>query len=170
MRDLLDSLTARCSLDPKRIFATGISPGGMANRPGCELADRIAAIGPVSGDYANSEYCSPNRSLPVVAFHGTLDTTIPYNGFGLPGEMHESYTRIGTPIPTWAAGWGEHNGCQAKPAMIYREGQVSGQVWSGCQAGASVLLYTIDGGTHQWPAAVNAAQMIWDFFSQHSMP
>ena len=90
VRDLLDSLEARCSIDPKRVFATGHSRGGgMADRLGCELSDRLAAIGPISGDYASSADCSPTRPVAVVAFHGTLDPAIPYNGFGLPGEIHE---------------------------------------------------------------------------------
>jgi polyhydroxybutyrate depolymerase len=168
VRDLLDSLEARCSIDPARIYATGHSRGGgMVNRLGCELSDRIAAIGPVSGDYDYSEDCSPSRPVAVVAFHGTDDPTIPYNGFGLPGQMHESYLRIGTPIPNWAAAWGERNGCSSKPAIIFQEGRVSCQEWRDCQAGADVLLYTVNGGTHDWPGEVNAIKMTWDFFAQH---
>jgi polyhydroxybutyrate depolymerase len=168
VRDLLDSLEKRCNIDPKRVFATGVSRGGgMVNRLGCDLSDRIAAIGPVSGDYANSEFCTPTKPVAVVAFHGTLDPTFPYNGFGLPGELHESYTRIGAPIPTWAATWAERNGCSPKPSIVFQEGQVSGKDWGNCQAGADVLLYTIAGGKHEWPATINAAKMIWDFFAQH---
>ncbi len=168
VRDLLVGLEARCSIDPRRVFATGHSRGGgMANRLGCDLSDRIAAIGPVSGDYENGESCSPVRPLAVVAFHGTSDPTIPYNGFGLPGAIHESYTRIGTPIPTWAANWSARNGCSSTSSIVFQEGQVSGQEWADCQSGADVLLYTISAGTHNWPADVNAAQMIWDFFVQH---
>ena len=168
VQDLLDTLEARCSIDPKRVFATGHSRGGgMANRLGCELSDRIAAIGPVSGDYEDGESCSPVRPVAVVAFHGTSDPTIPYNGFGVPGAIHESYTRIGTPIPTWAANWGARNSCSSTSSIVFQEGQVSGQEWADCQAGADVLLYTINAGTHNWPTDVNAAQMIWDFFVQH---
>jgi polyhydroxybutyrate depolymerase len=168
VRDLLDSLEARCSIDPARIYATGHSRGGgMANRLGCELSDRLAAIAPVSGDYEYGEDCSPYRPVAVVAFHGTNDPTIPYNGFGVPGQPHESYVRIGTPLPTWAATWAERNGCSNKPAIIFQEGQVTGQQWGNCQAGADVILYTVYGGTHEWPDEVNAAQMIWDFFTQH---
>jgi polyhydroxybutyrate depolymerase len=168
VRDLLDLLDKRCSIDPQRVFATGISRGGgMVNRLGCELADRIAAIGPISGDYAYSENCAPARPVAVVAFHGTLDPTIPYNGFGLPGEMHEAYNRIGTPITTWAAAWGERNGCQAKPAIVFQQGSVSAQEWSGCRAGATVIFYTLNGGKHEWPVAIDAAKTIWDFFTRH---
>jgi polyhydroxybutyrate depolymerase len=166
--DLLDSLEKRCSLDSKRIFATGHSRGGgMVNRLGCELSDRIAAIGPVSGDYTDSAICSPSRPMPVVAFHGSLDPTFPYNGFGIPGEIHDSYFNLGIPIPVWAASWGERNGCSYKASIVFQEGQVSGQEWGNCQAGADVLLYTVNDGTHDWPSGVNAIKMIWDFFSQH---
>jgi polyhydroxybutyrate depolymerase len=168
VRNLLDSLEVRCSIDPQRVFASGHSRGGgMANRLGCDLSDRIAAIGPVSGDYENSGDCAPTRPVPVVAFHGTADPAIPYNGFGLPGEIHESYTRIGIPIPTWAASWAERNDCSPKPSIVFQQGQVSGQEWGNCRSGADVLLYTVNGGTHAWPAAVDAARMIWDFFVQH---
>ncbi len=127
VRDLLDSLERRCNIDPKRVFATGFSRGGgMVNRLGCELSDRIAAIAPVSGDYAYSGDCSPTRPVAVVAFHGTLDPTFPYNGFGLPGEILESYVRLGTPIPTWAATWAERNGCNSKSVTVFQESRVSG--------------------------------------------
>jgi polyhydroxybutyrate depolymerase len=168
VRDLIDHLEARCSIEPARIYATGHSRGGgMVNRLACELSDRIAAIGPVSGDYEYSEDCSPSRPVAVVAFHGTGDPTIPYNGFGVPGEIHESYLRIGTPIPNWAAAWGDRDGCNSKPVTIFQENQVTGRGWGDCQAGADVILYTIHGGTHNWPGEVNAIKIIWDFFVQH---
>jgi polyhydroxybutyrate depolymerase len=171
IRDLLDALAARCSIDPARIYATGHSRGGgMVNRLACELSDRIAAIGPVSGDYAFSDTCTPSRPVPVIAFHGTADPTIPYNGFGIPGQIHESYLRIGTPIPTWAATWAERNGCTTGPAAVFQNDPVSGQAWGNCRAGADVVLYTIQGGTHDWPSAVDTIQMIWDFFSSHPLP
>jgi polyhydroxybutyrate depolymerase len=171
IRDLLDSLEARCSIDPQRVFAAGHSRGGgMVNRLACELSDRIAAIGPVSGDYENWEQCSPTRPVAVVALHGTLDPVIPYNGFGLPGALRESYTRIGTPIPTWAAGWAERNSCSSTHSTTYEEGLLSSRNWADCQAGADVLLYTITGGTHEWPGTFDAARVMWEFFAQHPAP
>jgi len=171
VRDLLNELEDRCSIDPRRVFASGHSRGGgMTNRLGCDLSDRIAAIAPISGDYEYGESCTPVRPVSVVAFHGTADPTIPYNGFGLPGALHESYTRIGTPIPTWAANWAARNGCNSKPSTVFQQGQVTGQEWSNCQTGADVFLYTVNGGTHNWPTQVNAARMIWDFFVRHPIP
>ncbi len=170
IRDLIDSLETRCPIDPARIYVTGHSRGGgMANRLGCELSDRIAAIGPVSGDYGYSETCSPSHPVPVVAFHGTADPAIPYNGFGLPGQTHYSYVHLGVPIPAWAASWADRNGCTGLAESVFESGPVSGLGWDQCPSGAAVVLYTIQGGDHGWPAAVDASRIIWQFFSGHPL-
>lgn len=47
---MLDALGREPCVDARRVYATGLSNGGvMAHRPGCELSDRIAAIAPVAG-------------------------------------------------------------------------------------------------------------------------
>ena len=49
---LLDQLSTRLAYDPRRVYVTGISNGAMmAQRLGCELPERIAAIAPVAGGY-----------------------------------------------------------------------------------------------------------------------
>ena len=49
-RALLDDLATVTNVDAKRVFATGISNGGiMCYRLASELSDRIAAIAPVAG-------------------------------------------------------------------------------------------------------------------------
>ena len=54
--------------------------------------------------------------------------------------------------------------------MVFQFGPVTGQGWGDCTSGADVVLYTIQDGTHDWPTAVDAAQMIWNFFSKHPLP
>ena len=169
VRDLVDAAAARCAVDPRRIYAVGHSRGGgMANRLGCDLADRFAAVAGVSGAYEYGEDCSPARPVPVIAFHGVDDPAVPYNG--VPPGMRQAYFIIGTPIPQWAAAWAERDGCAADPAEIFRQGAVTGQAWSGCRGGAQVALYTVAGGGHEWPAAVDAARIIWEFFAAHPLP
>jgi polyhydroxybutyrate depolymerase len=72
-RRLLDELAAVVTIDPKRVFATGMSNGGiMAYRLASELSDRIAAIAPVSGPMG-TKTCAPRRPVSVIHFHGTDD-------------------------------------------------------------------------------------------------
>jgi polyhydroxybutyrate depolymerase len=167
---LIGHLQGRLSVDPARIYVTGISNGGgMANRLACELSAVVAAIAPVSGAYLFSEDCRPSRPVPVVAFHGTADHIVPYEG----NERSLPHIR------EWAAGWAARNGCAPTPAVTFRRGEVTGETWSGCRESAEVVLYTIEGRGHSWPGAdlapnldvatkdINATDVIWDFFAAH---
>jgi polyhydroxybutyrate depolymerase len=172
VNDLIDKLIMACKIDPTQVYATGHSlGGGMANRLACDLAERIAAIGPVSGAYQDIMHCSPSQPVAVVSMHGTGDAVIFYNGFGVNGSSPQVYFAVGTPIPQWASAWAERNGCGLKASTFFQEDPVSGQRWNGCRAGADVILYTIRDGDHGWPspdAGFDVAQTIWDFFRQHS--
>ncbi len=173
--DLIRRLEGQLSIDPARIYATGISNGAqMTDRLGCELADQVAAIAPVSGGYPRAEACRPSRPVPVVAFHGTADNLLPYEGLG--------QGKLMVPIPEWAANWAARNGCNATPAVTFQRGQVTGQTWGNCREGADVVLYTVEGGGHSWPGSdiapemgittqdINATDVIWEFFAAHPKP
>jgi polyhydroxybutyrate depolymerase len=167
LRALIEHLRARLSIDQARIYATGMSNGGgMVNRMACEMSDMIAAIGAVSGAYPIWNNYRPTRPIPVVAFHGTADRVVPYEGLG----------HVLPPVRAWAAGWAARNGCDPTPTITYRRGRVSGETWSDCSGKATVTLYTIEEGGHDWPgsegcpADIVATDMIWDFFAGHPMP
>src|SRR5687767_8792281 len=50
IRSLLDTLEKKLCVDTKRVFVMGLSNGGyLAYRVACELSDRVAAIGSVTG-------------------------------------------------------------------------------------------------------------------------
>lgn len=174
---LLDELLADYCIDPDRIYGNGLSNGGgMSHYLACELADRIAAIGGVAGAYNTSD-CTPSRPVPVMAFHGTADNIVPYEGgqgggFALP------------PVEEWAADWAVRNGCDPTPEPLSQEGDASAVQYTGCDADATVILYTLDGGGHNWPGGgdqpefivgevnrdVNASALMWEFFMAHPMP
>ena len=65
VRALIDSLERELEIDPRRVYATGISNGGMfAHRLACELPGVLAAIAPVAGALpaALAERCGAARS------------------------------------------------------------------------------------------------------------
>ena len=75
---LLDDLGTVVKVDKKRVYACGMSNGGMmCYRLAAELSDRIAAIAPVAGTIA-IEDSKPKRPVPVIHFHGTKDTFVPF--------------------------------------------------------------------------------------------
>ena len=174
VRDLISRLEAQYNIDRKRIYATGISNGGgMVDRVGCSIADLIAAIAPDSGAYNFWKDCNPSRPVPVLAFHGLDDKVVPYDG-GIPASMEP-------PIEQWAAGWASRDGCASMPVVTNPAQGVTVRSWPGCQGGAEVILYTLANHGHSWPGskvmpksitsqAVNATDLMWDFFRRHPMP
>lgn len=74
IRALIDRLTAEYPVDPRRIYATGISNGGMmTHRLGIELPDRIAAIAPVAAAVFGDER-KPANPVSALMINGRLDT------------------------------------------------------------------------------------------------
>ncbi len=87
---VLDDLAAVASVDGKRVYACGMSNGGMmCYRLAAELSDRIAAIAPVAGTLA-IEQCRPKRAVPVIHFHGTRDNIVPFRMTREKPRVHEA--------------------------------------------------------------------------------
>jgi polyhydroxybutyrate depolymerase len=178
--DLIDKLAQDYNIDPARVYANGLSNGGgMSFLLGCALADRIAAIGGVSGAYVYPlEACRPSRPVPMIAFHGTADAIVPYlGGLSRGPEMQLPA------IPEWMAARAKLNGCDGSPAELPSSGEASGLRYAGCTQGADVDFYTIDGGGHSWPGGdpmpewivghttpdIDATRVMWDFFRRFSI-
>ncbi len=182
--DLIDKLEAEYNLDPRRIYANGMSNGGaMAFALGCELPDRIAAVGvvgaagpPVPGGFG----CGGSQPMPTIAFHGTADKFAPYLGRKSP----VSFAPKPFPnIPNWAGQVARRNQCQGDPNETRITANVRLLAYTNCAADADVALYTIEGGGHTWPGGkplpewiagrtteeVKATPIMWEFFRRHPL-
>lgn len=79
---LLDEIQANFSVDPKRIFLTGVSAGGEGTwNIGLRYPDRFAGLVPVMGYYGYpfevpSTICDL-KDVPIWAFHGAKDELVP---------------------------------------------------------------------------------------------
>lgn len=188
--ELLDALEAELCVDTARVYSAGFSNGAAFSvRLACALPERIAAIAPVSGVFAPGDGDCP-APLPVIAFHGTADALVPFEG-GSGGPFGRG-SIDGDIIPAWA----EHNGCTSQ----VDENPVTGTAGvrlvrnEGCDGDATVELYVIEdadpntqgeqGGGHSWPGAtfgepddannptsqeISANDLIWDFFAAHPL-
>jgi polyhydroxybutyrate depolymerase len=80
IRDLLDHLEATLCIDPARIYAAGISNGAaFSSRLACNMPDRIAGIALIAATIYPI-ICDSESPTPVIAFHGTADRCVPYEG------------------------------------------------------------------------------------------
>lgn len=175
---LIDSLSADYSINPNRIYSTGMSNGGfMSYYLACELSNRIAAIASVTGTMATGSQltCSAQHPTPVMEIHGTADGTVPYNG---------NTTMIST--PNVLNYWVNYNNCNATPTVspVTNTSTTDGctaehSIWTGGDNGVEVEHYRIIGGGHTWPGApiaigvtnydINASKLIWIFFSKYDL-
>lgn len=175
---LLDRLKAELALDPKRIFLAGISNGGMlVYRLACLYSDRIAAIAPVAAAM-NNEACMPRDPVSVIAFHGTADRRVLYDG-GVPEVPWDVHEREDKSVSYAMNFWVARNGCAGKPWRTENR-KFAVDTWEEGAAGTEVVLYTIKDGGHAWPGGkpwryrmdepttdVVATKAMWDFFKTH---
>jgi polyhydroxybutyrate depolymerase len=188
---LLDEVERAACVDLARVYATGLSNGAfLASSIACRWADRVAAVAPVAGLRA-VEGCDPSRPVPVIAFHGTADLYVSYDGgfgpalAGPDGSGSLAAPDLGPSIPEMAATWAIRNGCGATPTKATISEDVT-LIAFDCPHDAEVQLYRITDGGHTWPGSklsdqlaaaigrttmtIDANALIWSFFVQHPMP
>ena len=174
--DLLDRLEAELCIDAKRVYAAGMSNGAaISTFIACALPDRIAAIAEVAAT-AGPRACATKSPIPIITFRGTDDICVPYDGgtsqcgLNLPVIGAEEVIRL----------WAVHNTCNETPATTRFAADVLVTAYSECSRFTAALLYTVEGGGHTWPGAVdaprlgltthsiNATDLIWEFFQGHT--
>ena len=180
--ELIDTLAAAYNIDPTRIYANGLSNGGaMAFVLSCTLSHRIAAVGTVAAAQELPwSWCADNRPVPMIAFHGTADPLVPYNG-GL-SPTHLSPVSFPS-VRIWTANWARRNRCGANPVESVVAADVSRVEYTNCAEDAAVVLYTVQGGGHAWPGGkplpewlvgptsrnIDASSQMWAFFREHPL-
>jgi polyhydroxybutyrate depolymerase len=184
--DLLDRLESELCIDRARVFSTGISNGGqMSSLLACQLAGRVAAVAPVAG----AEFYDTCRGRPVavMAFHGTADPIVTYEGGGLNArrisDQNFWHGDIPPDVPVHRGvdaamrSWAEHNGCRRRSVEKRISPEVRRRTWRGCDA--PTILYIVDGGGHSLPGRpvpgfedqfgptttdIDATALMFDFF------
>jgi len=174
--DVVKVVQSHENIDTSRIFATGMSNGGLMDYRLACTTDVFAAIGPVSGTLQGS--CPHPEKVSVIHIHGSADTHVPYNGGEGSGPGHVD----GLSIPAVNEMWRRVDEC-ANPS-VKTSGVVTTSI-APCPDGRSVELITVTGAGHQWPGspdrpvvqrllhtdtpstALNATQTVWEFFLNH---
>ncbi|MBD2461477.1 hypothetical protein H6G89_10490 [Oscillatoria sp. FACHB-1407] len=184
---LLDDLATVVRMDEKRIYATGLSAGGiMTYRLASELSNRIAAIAPIAASIG-TERINPQRPVSVIHFHGTEDEAVPFNGGK--GRLDQSGTDFYS-VEYSIQSWVKANGCNTQPIVEALPDKaddgttVIRKTHGGGKADSEVVLIEIEGGGHTWPGReplpgfeilgkstedILANNLMWEFFQKHPM-
>jgi len=186
---ILTIMGDKTPIDVERIYATGMSNGGMmAHRLAAE-SSRIAAVASVAGQL-NLTCFHPPKPVSVLEFHSIDDPRALYDARGLTWAKEARMRRL-PPVEWGIDRWVAHNQCSPTPAISdpitgppgsLDDGQTLTKLRYGPgRDGTEVVLYRFSGVGHVWPGAatfmprwlgrsttlVDANEVMWAFFAAH---
>lgn len=191
-RDLLSRLENDYRIDTARVYATGMSNGGMmCYRLALEMPDRIVAVAPVAALMSRDLAArgTPSAPVSVMLTEGTDDPLMPHDGgsVGLFLKMRGEVLSAADTVSFWVGA----DGCSPVPAVTRLPDKdpadgtrVTLSSYDNPGRDDEVLFYSVEGGGHTWPGGsqyltsriicrtsrdFDASQAIWDFFDRHSL-
>ncbi len=191
---VIADIAKRTPVNLRRVYATGISNGGMmAYALAAEASNHFAAIASVSGQ-VELPTIHPTRAVPTLEFHSVNDPIALFNGNPNPNP------KLVLSVMEGIDQWVKADGCSSTPNVgktIVGTGSVSAGesatllTYTHCRSGAEVALWRFTGSGHVWPGAtyntgpmntwilagvgrgtvlVNANEAMWQFFSHYELP
>ncbi|MFZ1291168.1 MAG: T9SS type A sorting domain-containing protein [Melioribacteraceae bacterium] len=171
---LLDTIENKYKIDENKIYASGLSNGGMMSyRLAAELSNRIAAIAPVASVMVNENIFEPEKQIPIIHFHSFLDDSVPIEGGLGDGAANYDYPPLDSVLNVWA----DLNSCNNIDTIYNEVGEYLYKTWTQCKDEKNIELYVTYDGGHSWPGGtvprigadqvsekINATDLIWDFF------
>jgi polyhydroxybutyrate depolymerase len=192
----VDQVAGELCVDLARVYIAGLSNGAhLASTILCQDDGTFAAMAAVAGFVVPSN-CNPERPVPLIAFHGTQDDYVGFEG-GLgdgldrlnpPEAVYEARDRAYDgvslrPITATAEAWANRNGCVAAPVEEEVTEEVTRIEYGDCAA--PVELFVVNGGGQTWPGSelfqtvestsgyttmdISANQLMWEFFQAHPL-
>lgn len=198
VEDLIDTIDSIYSIDANDIFIGGFSNGGIFtyklacefNSPNSPRPYQFKAIAVVSGAMesgtANSTDCPILNDLPLIAFHGTQDPVIQYNGGQVQAPVNILAGSTEATVDFWAI---SNNACNANPTITPLPDLVTESpnpstvelLEYNCASSQPTHFYRITGGRHAWPSGnanidnaqsrnqdINASELIASFFNNQT--
>lgn len=174
---LIDRVGRLIAVDRDRVYAAGISAGGMmAYRLACALPETVAAAAVIAATMPAylTDDCDGSPPIPLLVIHGTDDPILPWMG------IRETFLSARDTQRYWA----DHNTClTALPPIAVEDGDPSDGTrvllsqYGDCANGARFTFYTVVFGGHTWPGQtipaiglgatsmdIDATRIIWHFF------
>lgn len=177
-------------VDPARIYAAGLSRGGlMTFTLACDAPERFAAVAPMITGMTDPQLqdCRPARIVPMLVLAGTADLVQRYDGWLFPGGRQAS-------VPETIEFWRKQHGCTGQharplPDIVRDDLSAIGVVrWTGCSREGSLVYYRVFGGGHRLPSLaprrksglpgrygwrnrdIETAEEVWKFFRKYRLP
>jgi len=175
---LIDELVSGYKINPKKVYATGHSNGGMMSyRLACEIPNKITAIAPNGCTMVVKQPCNPSRAVPVLHMHSVLDARVPYQGgVGITDVYYP-------PVDSVLNAWSITNSCAVQAQVLQNNDKYKHTEWSSCTDEIKIENYLTQDGGHAWPGGlpgsqngdtpskvISANDLLWAFFQRYELP
>ncbi len=151
----------------------------MAFRFAAERAELVAAVAPVAGRCWIADP-KPVRPVPTLYAVGSVDPLVPLHGGEVRSPWQHRYVNR-PPVTDTLEKWARAISCDPIPRTEFEAGGMRVDIYSGPVGFKAIA---IEGLGHHWPGGkgrlnpriagptsdrVNGAELVWEFFNQHSM-
>jgi len=154
---IINEMNKRYGIDRDRVYLSGFSMGGMmCYYAATKIADKIAAIAPVSGFLMSGPNAVSSRPMPIIHLHGMNDNFVPYSN-----------------VQTHIDAWVKRNGCP--PAVVtnpFSDMLSIKKYYGPGKEGVEVVFIGVNGVDHWYSngtGGVVSSQEIWNFCSRYSL-
>jgi polyhydroxybutyrate depolymerase len=174
LTEVIRAVSAKYTVDPKRVYLIGHSNGGfMSFRMACDHADLIAAIVSLNGAMWNDlTQCRPSQPVSVLNIRGTTDTVIRNEGGAIAGHAYPSTEAT---VRDWVTldGCGAPSGLADVPTADLDDDVPSADTfittYSGCRENSTVVLWTIQKSPHVPHVTEHFVPAVMDFLLSQSL-
>lgn len=164
VKELITTISSEYKIDSKRIYSAGMSNGGYFSfLLACELNDKIAGIGSVTGLMFQNvlNNCTPAKSVPIIQIHGTDDGLVNYDNVETVINFWIDYNNTDTtPIVEDIPNTNTTDGSTVE-RFTYKNGDNNTEIQH----------LKITNGRHEWPGYegnmdINASEEVWNFLKR----
>jgi polyhydroxybutyrate depolymerase len=180
VKEVIIDIKSKVPIDENRIFATGMSNGGMmAHRLACEMADTFKAVASAAGT-DNTKECNPSQPISIMHIHALDDTHVLFNGgAGEDAFRDESKVTDFTSVKETINRWVIRNNADKVPERILTVPGAYADLYKSEHNNTQIELVVTETGGHSWPGgkpvrgktpsrAIIANDLIWEFFMKQA--
>lgn len=162
IQEVVANAFRQVSIDRERIYAAGVSDGGMmAYRLACDLPHLFRGVASVGGADVSGK-CAGDKPVSVLHFHAKNDPRVPLAS-----------------ARATAVKWARLNDCSDKPRRVLEKDGAYCEAYSYCRRQTEVQMCVTDTGGHSWPGAraragaaapsqaISATESMWGFLISH---
>lgn len=163
IREIVQWLDERTSIDKQRIYALGFSNGAILCHKMARESNVFAAIAPVNGSWLTGQTIAGSApEISVFQVSSANDEIVPYSGGAPQGLNFQS-------VAAMMNGYATHNGCSTAPQTLDSTTSITHFQFSACTS-EEVMLYRLNNKTHflDDPTWASLYPLIFNFFDGKS--